>query len=85
MIIVDTNVISEFMASAPAAAVLEWLTDQDSALLFLTTISIAEVNYGLCIMPQGRRRDLLQDRFTRFLDEAFDRRVLSFDQAAAQS
>ncbi len=61
MIIVDTNVISEFIASAPAATLLAWFNDQDSALLFLTTISIAEVNYGLCIMPQGRRRDVLHE------------------------
>ncbi len=85
MIIVDTNIVSEFMTSPPVNSVLEWLNAQDSASLYLTTVSIAEITYGLRIMPEGKRRWLLQDRFEQFVASAFKTRILSFDEAAARA
>ncbi len=84
MIIVDTNIVSEFMTSPPTNTVLEWLNAQDTASLYLTTISIAEISYGLRIMPEGKRRLLLQDRFEQFVINAFKTRILSFNEAAAR-
>jgi predicted nucleic acid-binding protein len=85
VIVIDTNVLSEFMASPPAEAVVEWLNIQDAAHLFLTTISIAEIGFGLRVMPDGRRRRLLSDRFEQFVATAFASRVLSFDEDAARA
>ncbi len=84
MIILDTNIISEFMTSCPKKSVLEWLNAQDSVTLYLTTISIAEIGFGLRIMPVGKRRQLLNDRFKQFITMAFKSRILTFDEAAAQ-
>ena len=84
MIIVDTNIISEFMTSPPANPVLEWLNTQNSLSLYLTTISIAEIGYGLRIMPFGKRRRLLEEQFEKFLATAFESRILSFDELAAR-
>ena len=84
MIILDTNVVSEFMTSPPPAEVLEWLNAQDPVSLFLTSISVAEICFGLHAMPQGRRRRLLEDRFERFIATAFSSRLLHFDEAAAR-
>ncbi len=72
------------MTSPPASPVLEWLNAQDSMALFLTTISIAEISFGLRVMPDGKRRQLLQDRFEQFVTTAFDSRILSFDESAAR-
>lgn len=85
MVVVDTNVVSEFMASQPAEPVVEWLNSQDAVHLFLTTISIAEIGFGLRAMPDGRRRRLLSDRFEQFVGTAFASRVLSFDEDAARA
>jgi predicted nucleic acid-binding protein len=85
MIILDTNVVSEFMTSAPAESVLAWLNAQSTSELYLTTITIAEICYGLQIMPQGQRRQLLMDRFEQFLKIAFASRILPFDEVAAQA
>jgi predicted nucleic acid-binding protein len=52
--------------------------------LFLTTITMAEIYYGLRIMPQGRRRLQLEQGFERLLAEAFAGRVLTFEEAAAR-
>ena len=84
MIILDTNVVSEFMTSPPASAVLDWLNAQETTSLFLTTITIAEIGFGLRIMPKGRRRDLLTERFEQFVTTAFEQRILSFDEDAAR-
>ena len=84
MIILDTNVVSEFMTSPPSEAVLKWLNEQDSAALYLTAISVAEISFGLHAMPSGRRRRLLEDRFERFIATAFSSRLLHFDEAAAR-
>lgn len=84
MIILDTNVISEFMTSPPAGPVLNWLNAQDTATLYLSTITIAEIGFGLCVMSAGKRRRLLQEHFEQFVATAFDQRILSFDENAAR-
>ncbi len=85
MIVLDTNVVSEFMASSPAVAVRDWLNDQDGASLYFTAISIAEISFGLRVLPDGRRRRLLSERFEAFVAAAFESRVLVFDEAAGRA
>lgn len=72
------------MTSPPASSVLEWLNAQDAMSLYLTTISIAEIGFGLRVMPKGKRRRLLEERFEQFVATAFEFRILSFDEAAAR-
>lgn len=83
MIIVDTNVVSDFMGTPPASAVLEWLNAQDATALYLTSISLAEISLGLQLMPDGKRRRLLCEQFELFVSKAFESRILPFDQEAA--
>ena len=84
MIILDTNVVSEFMTSPPASSVLNWLNAQETSSLFLTTITIAEIGFGLRTMPNGKRRDMLTERFEQFVTTAFEQRILPFDEDAAR-
>ena len=84
MIILDTNVLSEFMTSPPSSAVADWLNAQDSMSLYITSISIAEIYYGLQVMPEGKRQRLLEDRFEQFITTAFASRLLNFDESAAR-
>jgi predicted nucleic acid-binding protein len=85
MILIDTNVISEIMKVSPSLQVLKWLNSQDSSALFVSAITIGEIEYGLRILPEGRRRLELKERFERFISEAFRQRVLAFDEFAARS
>lgn len=85
MIVLDTNVVSEFMTSPPAAPVLTWLNAQDAGNVYLTTISIAEISFGLRVMPDGKRRKMLSERFEQFLASAFQSRILPFDEDAARA
>jgi predicted nucleic acid-binding protein len=85
VILLDTNVVSEVMRVAPSPAVLAWLNEQDSTTLFVSTVTIAEIEYGLRVLPDGKRRVGLRDRFEQFLAQAFAGRVRDFDQDAARS
>lgn len=82
MIILDTNVISEPLRQAPNAGVITWLDSQAADTLFLTTVTVAEVRYGIAALPAGRRRDHLHTRFEQDVFPLFARRVLAFDEAA---
>lgn len=84
MILLDTNVVSEVMKVAPATAVLEWLNQQESRFLFLSAITIGEIEHGLRILPVGKRRLDLSERFEQFISKAFAERVLAYDDAAAR-
>ena len=79
MIILDTNIISEFMVSQPADSVLQWMNKQQVNSLYLTSITIAEISYGLGTMPTGKRQQFLINGFESFIKNGFSDRILSFD------
>jgi toxin FitB len=83
VILLDTNVISEVMRPAPAAVVVGWLNLQDASRLALSTVSVAEIYYGLRCLSDGQRRRLLSERFDQLLRQGFAYRILDFDQSAA--
>lgn len=85
MLILDTNVVSELMRAQPAPEVERWLERQPPAQLALTTVSLAEILYGLDRIPQGRRRSDLSGRFQVFLTRSFGERILPFDRGAAEA
>lgn len=84
MILLDTNVVSEVMKASPAAAVLAWLNAHDSDRLYVSAITVGEIAYGLRVLPDGRRRSALAERFGRFIARGFDQRVLVYDEPAAR-
>ncbi len=84
MIILDTNVVSELMKASPDHAVESWLNAQEASALFLTTITLGEIGYGIEILPRGKRRLQLEQGFERVIAEAFAGRILVFDEEAAR-
>jgi predicted nucleic acid-binding protein len=84
VILLDTNVISEMAKERPALAVMTWLDVQLFESLFISTITIAEVRFGILILPPGRRRDAISAALAQSV-RLFQGRVLAFDQAAAES
>jgi predicted nucleic acid-binding protein len=84
MILLDTNVISEIVKPAPSPAVISWLNDQDSATLYISTIVLAEIGYGVEALPEGKRKQTLSAGVDSFVDRAFVDRILAFDRDAAK-
>lgn len=83
MIVLDTNVVSEAMKPTPDLAVRTWLNDQVAETLYLSSVTLAELLFGIAALPEGRREKALADTLDGLL-ELFDDRVLSFDTAAAR-
>lgn len=83
MIILDTNVISELLRPAPAQNVEAWLGGQNGTEVYLTTITEAELRYGVSILPPGKRREALAVAIDGILNDDFAARILPFDREAA--
>lgn len=84
MIVLDTNVVSELMRAEPAQAVLTWLQANSGDGLYTTTVTVAEIRYGIARLPEGRRRESLHQAANEIF-AAFPRQVLPFDLAAASA
>ncbi|MFZ9508350.1 MAG: type II toxin-antitoxin system VapC family toxin [Burkholderiaceae bacterium] len=85
MIILDTNVLSELLRPEPAKQVERWLSAQDGAKVYFTTVGEAELRHGVAILPAGKRRNALTIAIEGLLEEDFRDRVLPFDRAAARA
>ena len=85
MIVLDTNVVSELLRPAPAQQVESWLSAQDGALIYFTTVGEAELRHGVSILPAGKRRTALTAAINGILDEDFRDRILPFDRPAAHA
>ena len=83
MILLDTNVISEFMGPAPEQQVAHWLDLQPSSSVWTTSINVYEIRSGLFAMPAGKRRAALEARFEQLLESALQGRILHFDSDSA--
>jgi len=84
MIVLDTNVVSELMRAEPEPAVLSWLQERSGGSLYTTTVTVAEIRYGIARLPEGRRRESLHQAANEIF-AAFPRQVLPFDLAAARA
>lgn len=83
MILLDTNVISEAMRPEPAPAVRAWLDAQAAETLYLSSLTIAELMFGIGALPKGARKDKLAAATDGVL-ELFANRILPFDTRAAR-
>ena len=85
MIVLDTNVISETMRRQPNPAVLAWLDERAASGLFVTTVTEAEIRFGIARMDAGKRREGLVAAAEQAFEAIFRDRVLPFDRDAARA
>lgn len=83
MIILDTNVLSALMHRSPDKPVVAWLDKLPRTSIWTTSITVLEVQFGLQILPAGKRRSALIQAFGGVLDK-IGHRVIPFDVAAAR-
>jgi toxin FitB len=79
--VLDTNIISEITKAKPDSNCLEWL-EQHAVDCCLTTVTLAEMRFGIERLPEGKRRRALERKYD-FLREDFAEWILDFDEAAA--
>ena len=80
--LLDTNVLSELTREVPHPGVIAFLAEQED--LWLPSLVVHELEYGVQLLPQGRRRDHLQALLTNIISTYADR-ILALDRPAAES
>ncbi|MBI1904986.1 MAG: type II toxin-antitoxin system VapC family toxin [Rhodocyclales bacterium] len=83
MIVLDTNVVSEAMKPEPHPGVQAWLNEQTAETLYLSSVTLAELLFGIGVLPAGRRKDMLAQALDGLMG-LFRDRVLPFDVDAAR-
>ena len=83
MIILDTNVLSALMRTAPEPAVVNWLDRQSAESIWITSITVFEAHLGVALLPKGKRQRALAEALDRLVSEDLGDRVLDFDVSAA--
>jgi toxin FitB len=83
--LLDTNIISNVVKPNPSPALLEWMAERIDQDLFISTLTVAEIQRGLLEKPKGKKRALLEAWFTgpEGPQALFAGRVLPFDEKAA--
>ncbi len=83
MIVLDTNVVSEVMKPEPNTVVRFWLNEQAAETLYLCSVTLAELLFGIAALPTGKRKEMLEQTLDGLMG-LFRDRVLSFDTDAAR-
>jgi predicted nucleic acid-binding protein len=70
--ILDTNEVFEPMRPSPSPAVMAWLSRKpENGHFCVTAISVAEILFGLELLPRGKRRDKMLARAQATFAEDF--------------
>lgn len=81
--LLDTCALSEYAKKAPAAEVIAWLDDQDEASLFISVISLGEIEKGILeLRASDRRRSQKLTAWLGKVEQRFAGRILPLDAAA---
>jgi toxin FitB len=83
--LLDTNIISSVTKPNPSAALVAWMAEQADSSLFVSILTIGEIQRGLLEKPKGKKRSLLEAWFSgsEGPQALFAGRVLPFDEKAA--
>jgi len=85
VIILDTNVLSELMRPRPAPRVVTWVAKQPATELFTTSITVAEIFYGIELLTKGKRREGLLAAAEAMFAEDLAGRIFGFESDAARA
>jgi toxin FitB len=83
MFLIDTNVISELTKPQPSHAVLDWFAATPAVQIYISSVTVCEIELGLALMPRGKRRTALSAANEALINEDFQGRCLSLDARCA--
>ena len=69
--LLDTNVVSELIKDVPEPSVVAFLSEQQG--FWLSAIVVHELEFGVQLLPQGRRREQLREAQEAIVNEYEDR------------
>ena len=82
--LLDTNIISNVIKPSPSESLLAWMSEQADEDLFIASLVIAEIWFGVQTSPAGKKRAQLERWFAgpEGPQSLFPGRVLAFDEKA---
>jgi len=81
--VLDTSVVSELVKKAPHEAVVKWLGGQEEDSLYLSVLTLGELEKGIAKLRASARRERLRTWLARDLAARFADRLLPIDLAVA--
>ena len=81
--LLDTCVVSELVRPRPKVSVLSWIRERDEDELFLSVITIGELEKGIAKLPDSAKRVTLEQWVRRELANRFRDRLLVIDSGVA--
>jgi predicted nucleic acid-binding protein len=83
--LIDTNVLSEYnRPGGPNAGVKRWLETTARELQHVSVITLAEIQKGIELLDEGKRRTQLEQWLTQDLETWFSGRVLYVDRQVSR-
>lgn len=83
MIVLDTDVMSALMKEPFDPLVFVWMEAQPRPSVWITSITVLEIKFGIALMAASRRRNALEMAYDRLLSEVLGGRILGFEGAEA--
>ncbi len=83
--LLDTNIVSDATKPSPSQPLIEWMSEQLDEDLFISSLTLAEIQRGVLEKPMGKKRRELEEGFKgpEGPQALFRGRVLAFDEKAA--
>lgn len=81
--VLDTCLVSDLLKPVPNPGVVEWLSHQPEATLFLSVLTIGEIQAGISKLPDSPRKAMLASWLSNDLMQRFQGRILPIDADVA--
>ena len=77
--LLDTCVISELIKSSPNVSVIGWMNTQNEENIFLSVLTIAEIQKGISKLPESKRKKNLQNWLDNDLHQRFHNKIIDIN------
>jgi toxin FitB len=78
--LLDTNVISELRRPKPEPKVVAFVRGQPLEALYISVITLAEIRFGIELLPDAARRSALNNWLAHKVRPMFEQRVLAISE-----
>jgi predicted nucleic acid-binding protein len=78
--LLDTNVLSELRRPKPETKVLTFVAAQPLDLLYVSSVTFAEIRFGIELVTDANRRAELNDWLTNKVRPMFEQRVIAISE-----
>ena len=85
MYLLDTNVVSEGIKPKPNEQVLAWFAEQKGTSVYLSVLTLGEIQQGITRSPHPERAQRLLNWLEQELLTQFEGRILTLDQAVMRT